>query len=1194
MQEIAITTLYTHGQLTRLTPTQFNSYSLIRDSADHPNRPVSLGLTASGTVDFAAKLGTVSADVYGWTGNDAITTGSGNDSLWGNGGDDTLSGGAGSDLLVGDWDTADRVGNDILYGGDGNDELIGGSGNDILQGGDGDDVFSYGELVAGRDSLFGGAGVDAVSVRDFFGTGLRAVSFNRLVLTAAASVEFFAWDDSTVALRGTAGDDLIDLSGTKALTWNVGTYDERITFDLGTGHDSFFGGTSAETIVLNLGGDTVSLGEGDDRLVLVGGDLSDSTIRGGAGQDTLVLRGTSATPLIITTSSLNLTEQTGFEALIFENARFRGTSAADRFDLSGIVQTQGSGISFDMGRGADYFMAAAIGSNVNGQGGRDTLLGGSGDDWLRGGTGVDSLAGGQGNDVYQVDSRDDVTIERADEGFDTIQTSLARFTLGETFEGLTALGNLGLYGIGNAANNAMASGGGADHLFGLGGADTLTGGDGADTLDGGLDNDTYFVTTDDVIVEGEGASFDIAYARTGLYTLALNVEVLRAQGNLALDGTGNIQANTIYGSDLNDTLHGLGGNDTLIGGRGDDQLEGGWGNDSLDGGTGNDSLLGGAGADLLYGGEGNDVLDSGGGVDFLYGANGDDRYVVHDAEEVIVEYQTGGIDTVVSYVSEFHLAIYLENIEAGASMRGVTLYGNYDDNILKGSSGKDQLYGEGGNDTLYSSGGNDTLYGGTGADSYYLDATSGMAKIVEANDPVFEFDTVYSAAALTILTSNVDALHITSTAGATARAESTTVSWLFGGIGDDRLEFGTFMDGGLGADTMIGATGGGSTFVVDDLGDVLGLTAGGIAETVKLKLASYQMDDLLENLVVIGRGAHVTGSDFANGISGGVGRDTLDGMGGDDTLNGGDGRDLLRGGDGNDTLYWGAGDTLNGGAGDDTYKTFTEDCTIVEKAGGGFDTVDLSLYVTNFTLPDNVEGLIFNGYMGDCTGFGNDLDNLISGSSSHLYAYGLGGNDTLVGSRTWSHLFGGAGDDQYVMRGSGAIIEEAADEGFDTVFTNSSFHLPQNVEGLTMLEGATGFAEGNELDNVLTGNSGGNFLSGGFGNDTLTGGGGNDTFRIDEPGWVDHITDFEGGNHDQILLTSGFPALTTGLDGWQLSGDQFKDLSTGAEDSSDRILYDRTTGEMFYDADGAGGADAILFLVIENKVLLETTDFWIN
>ena len=48
---------------------------------------------------------------------------------------------------------------------------------------------------------------------------------------------------------------------------------------------------------------------------------------------------------------------------------------------------------------------------------------------------------------------------------------------------------------------------------------------------------------------------------------------------------------------------------------------------------------------------------------------------------------------------------------------------------------------------------------------------------------------------------------------------------------------------------------------------------------------------------------------------------------------------------------------------------------------------------------------------------------------------------------------------------------------------------------------------------------------------------------------------------------------------------------TSAADSSDRIIYNTTSGALFYDADGLGGTAAVQIALIGNKAILTSDDF---
>jgi Ca2+-binding RTX toxin-like protein len=154
--------------------------------------------------------------------------------------------------------------------------------------------------------------------------------------------------------------------------------------------------------------------------------------------------------------------------------------------------------------GANVENLTLIGSsNINGTGntldnliignsGRNTLTGGAGNDWLDGGANRDTLVGGTGDDTYVVDQGNDSITENANEGIDTVRSTLA-WTLDSNFENLTLLGTTNINGTGNALANVLTGNSGNNTLTGNAGNDTLDGQAGADTLVGGTGNDTYLL-----------------------------------------------------------------------------------------------------------------------------------------------------------------------------------------------------------------------------------------------------------------------------------------------------------------------------------------------------------------------------------------------------------------------------------------------------------------------------------------------------------------------------------------------------------------------------------------------------------------------------------------------------------------------------------------------------------------------------
>jgi len=291
------------------------------------------------------------------------------------------------------------------------------------------------------------------------------------------------------------------------------------------------------------------------------------------------------------------------------------------------------------------------------------------------------------------------------------------------------------------------------------------------------------------------------------------------------------------------------------------------------------------------------------------------------------------------------------------------------------------------------------------------------------------------------------------------------------------------------------------------------------------------------------------------------------------------------GGDGDDSLQGdGGADYMDGGNGNDTYFVDDINDVVVERAGGGNDTVNV-LGLSNYRLSANVE----NGKLGgisvvDADGFqnlrGNELNNTLQGNASRNQLiggdgddtiYGYGGDDIINGGAGRDLLVGGDGIDtvSYKVDAVGGVTVDLAITGYQ----NTGSAGFDSLSGFENLEG-TDFADtllGDAGDNTLHGLGGGDFLRGRGGNDTIVGGNGADTIRFEAAGAANGVDTIRGFNASE--------------DVFQFSKNEYDQnatltLGSVAVGSGAQFIYDTTANTLSYDADGAGGADAVVIAII--------------
>jgi Ca2+-binding RTX toxin-like protein len=709
------------------------------------------------------------------------------------------------------------------------------------------------------------------------------VSCTYSVATATASVTMGADDSTTISRSGTAilvdgqqcgsatvnNTDAVNVLGSDAgveavvislaggafepgATSESGVSEIEFSVALGNGTDRLevLGGGGAETFLasgsgLNLNGDADVdvISSSTEILILDGGGGNDTIdasamatqidVRGGAGTDTV--SGGSAADAVSGGSENDVVRPGGGNDVV------DGGSGGDTLDLSGapggvtvdLAAGQSSGQGTDVVSNVENVQGSGFADTIVGNGVANALSGGNGDDVLEGRLGDDAIDGGPGSDVASyANATGQVTIDMGAgtasgaDGNDTLVS--IESVIGSPFGG----------GItGDAGDNTFVATNGSDVLNGQGGNDTVdysdapagvtvnlglttaqnTGGSGTDTLSN---------------IENVIGS---AHADTLLGSAGAN----RLDGGIGIDTVSYANASGDVTIDLrNDSASGAGGNDVLI---------------SLENAVGSpfdDAISGDAAANVMDGAAGTDTIDYSDALTAAPASAQPGVGVTVNLSLTIQQATGDGNDTILRF----------ENVIGSKHNDRIT--GNADDNIVEGGLG------------------NDSVNGGEGKDVVsYVNAPQGIQanlaqKEVTGGDGSDDLESVEGV----IGSSFNDAMK--------------------GSDGDD------FMDGGAGSDTI--------SYEDSKDGVAVDLKSGDAVGQGTDKVAGF------ENVVGSSGDDSLLGNGAVNSIKGGAGKDVMSGRAGNDRLVGGVGDDAMKGNSGNDGLVGGAGnDQLSGGSGAD-------------------------------------------------------------------------------------------------------------------------------------------------------------------------------------------------------------------------------------------------------------------------------------
>lgn len=698
-------------------------------------------------------------------------------------------------------------------------------------------------------------------------------------------------------------------------------------------------------------------------------------------------------------------------------------------------------------------------------------------------------------------------------------------------------------------------------------------------------------------------------------------------------------------TDGNDTIDAGGGNDVILSGDGSDIVHGGEGNDIIagvgyrnsvgafgasvfdpDGNNGDgfvvrggDQLFGDAGNDQIYAGY-DTIVDGGTGIDTVHLSLEDD-WLPLVAHSILHWFNDLGVDVDLSQAANGSvtlpvgglgdLSVTLKNVEAFDITFGQgndRVFGGAYDDILRANVGNDEMHGGGGNDfidgqngadTLFGDAGNDklisgfndgasdSLYGGAGND--YLEggpgdlidggADSDWAGILLGGSSFsynINLDTITSGAAYSFGDANASEPFMTAgtrvaglehlsylelgsgndivTTNAAKieydPARNTAFSGIQLGAGNDQITInGTLnqttykpVDGGSGSDTLILNGNYKTPFY---LGNNV------FANFETLRLSAGHSYSLIANFNTSMSVIDASALGAANGL-------TLD------------------------VQAIVPNETILGGAGKDTVTIHKVELApaLIDLGGGAADTLILSGWNSmNLDLNQHQIKNVETIRIADTAPFNYNFGLTIADSS-----VAAGKTLTIDGTA----LTSGSAQQYIDVDGRGELdgkLIEKGSAGDDTLRGGAKVDQLLGNGGNDMLFGYGG-------NDTINGGIGNDTLVGGAGADILTGGAGSDTFVFDTlttSALRDTIKDFVSGT-DKIAISRGAFSAFAGDPLGSIAATDFA-IGTRATTADQHLIYNITTGALYYDPDGSGAIAQVQIALLTAHPAVVLGDF---